>query len=155
MTDSDQSEDEADWNGPTVSRREIVLAGIGGILTLGIAGGADSQAAEPNPDVSGGSSVSITSATRVDGTDLFVGPDSAKSNVSQKVGKIYLAVDTQIRYYSDGNNWVKLGVGSSTEPAPSVTATDIDADGSFNLPTFSSAQSGLNVGDVIYRTDLD
>jgi len=73
---------------------------------------------------SGGSSVAITSATQVAGTQMFIGPDSAKSNVSQQAGRVYRATDTQVEYYSDGQQWVKFGVGSAQESVPQVRSAE-------------------------------
>jgi hypothetical protein len=53
---------------------------------------------------------------------MFIGPDSAKSNVSQQAGRVYRATDTQVEYYSNGTNWVKFGVGSTQERVPQVSA---------------------------------
>lgn len=36
---------------------------------------------------------------------LYIGPDSAKSNVSPDSGQYYLASDTEREYYGDGNSW--------------------------------------------------
>jgi hypothetical protein len=58
---------------------------------------------------------------------MFIGPDSAKSNVSQEAGRVYRATDTEVEYYSDGTNWVKLSVGSTQESVPEVHTTEIEA----------------------------
>jgi hypothetical protein len=159
MTDSQdvresETMDESGWTGPTISRR-AALGVVGGIFGIGLI--ADSAMSQQTTETiaSGGSNVAITSATQVAGTQLFIGPDTTKSNVSQQEGRVFQAVDTQVRYYSDGSQWVKLGLGSDQEAVPNVDADDVDAKATFNLPKFSSAQSGLDVGDVIYRTDLD
>lgn len=52
--------------------------------------------------------------------NLWVGPDSAKSNVSADSGRIYMATDTQVDYYGDSGSWVELGIGSASNPVPSV-----------------------------------
>jgi|APHM01.1.fsa_nt_gi hypothetical protein len=107
MTDSDDKRsDDSSWHGPTITRRAAVSA-VGSILGLSVA---DSVSAQ---QTSGGSSVAITSATQVAGTQMFIGPDSAKSNVSQQAGRVYRATDTQVEYYSDGTQWVKFGVGNT------------------------------------------
>jgi hypothetical protein len=116
-TDNDNGSDDAtadsNWHGPTITRRAAIAA-VGSILGLS---SSDSVSAQ---QTSGGSSVAITSATQVAGTQLYIGPDSAKSNVKQEAGRVYQATDTQVMYYSDGANWVKLGVGSVQESVPQV-----------------------------------
>lgn len=120
-TDNDNGSDDAtadsNWHGPTITRRAAVSA-VGSILGLSVA---DSVSAQ---QTSGGSSVAITSATRVAGTQMFIGPDSAKSNVSQEAGRVYRATDTQVEYYSDGTQWVKFGVGSTQEAVPQVRSEE-------------------------------
>jgi len=37
--------------------------------------------------------------------DLYIGPDSAKSNVSADSGRVYVASDTGFEYYGDGGAW--------------------------------------------------
>lgn len=61
--------------------------------------------------------------------NLYIGPDSAKSDVAADSGRVFLASDTQIIYHGDSGNWVKEGVGSSTEPVPSVTTEDLTNNG--------------------------
>lgn len=59
------------------------------------------------------------------GGDLWIGPDNVKSNVTAKSGRVFMASDTQVDYYGDGNSWVKMGVGSSSEPVPSITTESL------------------------------
>lgn len=49
--------------------------------------------------------------------NLYVGPDSTKSSVNAKSGRVFLATDTQVDYYGDSGSWVKMGIGSSSTPA--------------------------------------
>lgn len=70
-----------------------------------------------------GGSMAQTEPNNVAG-DLYKGPDAGKGDVDPKIERMYVAVDTQVTYYGDGNNWVKMGVGSSQEPVPSVTTDE-------------------------------
>jgi hypothetical protein len=157
MTDSDETEGETDssWSGPTISRRKVVGA-VSALVGLGLAGSAQSQSTLSTKTlVTGGSNVSITSATKVAGTELFIGPDSTKSNVSQQAGRVFRAVDTNVEYYSDGNQWVKFSVGSSQESVPAVIGEDIQANNKMNLGERTSPPPTTNVGDFWYRGDKD
>jgi len=115
---SDDS-DESRWDRPTVSRRSV-LATFGAIS--GIAGLAAGQNGGQQRLEAG--SMSLSNATRIAGTDIWIGPDSGKANVDPSEGRKYEAVDSQVDYYGDGSSWNKMGIGSSQEPVPSVNTDD-------------------------------
>lgn len=96
-----------------------------------------------------GGKMALSEAYNVAG-DLWIGPDSAKSTVSGDSGRVYMASDTQVEYYGDAGSWVKKGIGSSSEPVPSVTTEELnnvhrvqaDADGSTIQSVIDSASRG-------------
>jgi hypothetical protein len=74
---------------------------------------------------------------------MFIGPDSAKSSVSQQAGRVYRATDTQVEYYSDGTNWVKFGVGSDQESVPQVQTDELKTKPQLNkIATLSDSALG-------------
>jgi hypothetical protein len=95
--------------------------------------------------------VSISSATQVAGTQLFIGPDSGKSSVSQQAGRVYRATDTQVEYYSNGTNWVKFGVGSTQEPVPGVSTKELD--NLFYAAKFSGADGGAQIQNAVNQAN--
>lgn len=66
-----------------------------------------------------GGTMALDEAHNVAG-DLWIGPDSAKSNVDATDGRVYKASDTQVEYWGDNGAWKKMGVGSQSEPVGSV-----------------------------------
>ncbi len=95
-----------------VSRRAI-LAAAGGLTAAGAALG---QSQESLGNLMGGT-MALDEAYNVS-DNLWIGPDSAKGDVVAESGRLYMATDTQIDYYGDGNGWVEMGVGSSSKPVP-------------------------------------
>lgn len=92
-----------------------------------------------------GGSVGITEALNTDGGDgnlhggtmalnsayqvsdkLYIGPDSAKANVSPESGRVYMAADTDVDYYGDGSGWNKRDVGSQTEPVNNIVGNSVE-----------------------------
>jgi len=117
------------------SRRGILAA-------IGAAGGTAGVQALTNGGDTGslyGGIMALQEAYNVAG-ELWIGPDSAKSNVAPDTGRVYLASDTQVHYHGDGTGWVKQGVGSSTEPVPEGHFQSLDT-------------GSLIIGGKIYEED--
>ena len=102
-----------------VSRR-AVLAAAGGLASVG------SVAAQ----IEGGT-VALNEAYNAAG-DLWIGPDTAKDTVDPETGRVYMATDTQVEYYADGDGWTKMGVGSSSEPVPEVTSNSLSTEHAYS-----------------------
>lgn len=128
---------------PRVPRR-AVLAGAAGAAGVGLASGLGSD--EADGTIYGGI-MALNEAYNVSG-DLWIGPDSAKGNVAAESGRVYMASDTQVEYYGDGGGWVKMGVGSPSEPVPAVTTEQLNnaKDGE---PFETLEQAGYESGDYL------
>lgn len=109
----DDGRDGADSRGHT--RRAILAATAAG----GAAGLASALSDSGTPGNLWGGTMALSKAYNVSG-ELWIGPDSAKSNVDATDGRVYMASDTQVEYYGDGGTWTKLGIGSASQPIPSV-----------------------------------
>lgn len=91
--------------------------------------------------------MALNQAYNVSG-DLWIGPDSAKGNVSADSGRVYMAADTQVEYYGDGGSWIKLGVGSSNTPVDNVYASNAEV-GSVNTEDIVGKPELLGTRSVI------
>jgi len=69
--------------------------------------------------------------------DLYIGPDSAKSNVSADSGRVFVAADTGLEYYGDSGSWEIREVASDI-----FDLKDASADPSAN------GEVQRNAGDV-------
>jgi hypothetical protein len=72
--------------------------------------------------------------------------------VAAESGRVYMASDSQVEYYGDGGSWVKMGVGSSQEPVPSVTTDDLSTVYSHKVSSASGLEnldSNISQGDVV------
>lgn len=103
------------------SRRSILAAVAGASGSTAALAIGDSSNDEGNLY---GGTMALSQEYNVSG-DLWIGPDSAKSNVSADSGRIYLASDTQVEYYGDSGNWEPMGVGSSSNPVPNVDSQTV------------------------------
>lgn len=101
-----------------LSRRALLKA-AGGVAALGATG------ATATVEVG---DMAIGEATRVDGTDIWVGPDAGTADVDPDTARVYKAVDTQIEYYGTGSSWEQMGVGSQSEPVPEGHFDSLSAD---------------------------
>jgi len=115
MTEENDERSSQSGSGSMLTTRRALLAAAGGLAGLGTALG---QSSGDQGSLTGGA-MALNEAYNVSG-ELFIGPDSAKSNVSHNDGRVYMAADTQVEYYSDGGSWVKMGVGSDMEAVPAV-----------------------------------
>lgn len=108
-------------DGRSISRRGLMSAlggAAGGVASIASGGALSGDGG----DLVGGSA-DLTEAFRVsDG--LWIGPDSAKDTVAANSGRLYKATDTQVEYVADSGSWNLQGIGSSTQPVPSVTAEE-------------------------------
>lgn len=52
--------------------------------------------------------------------DFWLGPDRGTSNLDPDAGRVYLALDTAVRYKGNGSGWEKMDVGSSSEQIEAV-----------------------------------
>lgn len=111
-------------DGRSISRRGLMsgLGGAAGGLASLASGGALSG---DDGDLFGGNAA-LSQAYNVADTKLWVGPDSAKGTVSAESGRLYYASDTQVQYVGDSGSWVLQGIGSSSQPVPSVTTEQMD-----------------------------
>lgn len=100
----------SEWKRRSVLASIAAAAGTGSALALG--------GSNNGKSLSGGT-MALSEAFNVSG-DLWIGPDSARSNVDANSGRVYLASDTQVQYYGDNGSWTKMGIGSSQEPVPSI-----------------------------------
>lgn len=118
MDDGDQQ------SGAGVSRRALLsaVAATGAAAGVAEAISGDGQLG----DLFGGTMALQQAYKFAEGPDgaVWIGPDSAKANVNAASGNVYIASDTQVEYHGDSGSWVKMGVGSSTEPVPSVHTED-------------------------------
>ena len=109
--------------GRQVSRRAVLAAGAAG----GAAGLASALRLGGSEGSVYGGIMALDEAYNVSG-DLWIGPDSAKKNVDADSGCVYIASDTQVEYYGDDGRWVKMGVGSQSEPVPAVNTEQLYTD---------------------------
>lgn len=133
------------------SRRALLAAvGIGGSSAL--VSGLTGDGTQGNLY---GGTMALSQAYNV-AEDLWIGPDSSKSNVSAESGRLYMATDTQVEYYGDNGSWTKLGVGSSSEAVPSVTTDDATVNNELVIPSytdFSSVPTGKSAGFLAVTED--
>jgi hypothetical protein len=115
------SDEDGGMSGRQVSRRAVLAAGAAAGGAAGLAAALGSGGSDGT--VFGGI-MALNEAYNVCG-DLWIGPDSAKDDVAAESGRVYMASDTQVEYYGDGGSWVKMGVGSQSEPVPSVKTDEI------------------------------
>lgn len=100
----------------------LVLAAIGG---AGAVHKATALAQDGHDGKLYGGTMALNQAYKfAEGPDgaVWIGPDSAKANVTAASGNVYMASDTEVDYYGDGGSWVKRAVGSNQEPVPAVHA---------------------------------
>lgn len=121
-----------------VTRRQLLVAGAAGAVGANELSRALSD--DPGDGTIWAGKMALSEAFNVAG-DLWIGPDSSKSTVAHEDGRVYMASDTQVDYYSDSGSWVKLGIGSSSEPVPSVTTDDLDVNNEF---------TPADVGNLLY-----
>lgn len=129
------------------------------VLAVSATGGASAIASALTGNENGnlyGGKMALNEAYNV-AENLWIGPDSAKSNVDAKSGRVYMASDTQVEYYGDSGSWTKLGVGSSSEPVPSVYTEQVSVDtpGYRDVPASSYATSGTGDKPDPYTDGLD
>lgn len=135
------AEDRRTW-----SRRAVLAASAAG----GASAVVSALTGNENGNLYGGK-MALNEAYNV-AENLWIGPDSAKGNVDAKSGRVYLASDTQVEYYGDSGSWTKLGVGSSSEPVPSVHTDETSIGGSAIAVSSGSAtdlQTALNNYDAV------
>ena len=106
-------------DGHSLSRRAL-LAAAAGVAGVGAVSALGEQGAEGS--ITGGI-MNLSQSYNVSG-DLYIGPDSAKSDIDAEPGRVYMASDSQVNYYGDGNSWVKMGVGSDAESVPAVSTDE-------------------------------
>lgn len=126
--------EERDDAGPLrhlTTRRKFLLAGV--LAGTGVAGLADALDNDGALADLWAGWAALGQAYNVAG-NLWVGPDSAKADVTASSGRMYMATDKQIDYYGDGGTWVEYGYGTAANPGPpvyteAVTADDLDTKG--------------------------
>lgn len=99
--------------------RRTVLSMLGGAGGTGIA---SADLSTNDGDLFGGSAA-LSQAYNVAG-DLWIGPDSARSDVDADSGRLYYATDTNVQYHGDAGSWVLQDVGSSSQPVPRIYADE-------------------------------
>jgi len=101
----------------------LILSAMGvSASAMAAAGASDDE----NGSLAGGT-MALEEATKVAG-DLWIGPDSAKSDVSAEAGRVYMASDTSVDYYGDNDSWTKRDVGSESEPVPNTYSESISTE---------------------------
>lgn len=129
-------------------RRLLILGGTGASVGAVQALADDSDDGE---SIHGGT-MALSEAYQV-AEGVWVGPDSAKSNVAADAGNLYLASDTQVDYHGDGGAWVKMGVGSSSESVPAVHTekAEIGVKPSDGLQGLKDAEAALPASGGVIR----
>ena len=125
--------------------RRALLAAAGTTALTGSAIASDG-------DLTGGN-MPLQQAYNVAG-DLYIGPDSAKSNVQPDAGRVYVASDTDVEYYGDGSAWTKQGVGSSQESVPSVNTDELSIGSDGPATSFSDIGGGGGAAGVRYASEF-
>jgi len=105
MTDDD--------TGTPVSRRTVL--GLLGAATGAAGLGNAALAPEDGQGSLTGGAMALSQAYKV-ADKLWIGPDSARSNVNAKSGRLFIATDTGTSYNGDSGSWntINLGGGSGT-----------------------------------------
>jgi len=135
-----------DDGGRRLSRR-AVLAGAAAGGAAGLASALGSGGGDGS--VYGGI-MALNEAYNVSG-DLWIGPDTEKANVDAESGRVYMASDTQVEYYGDDGSWHKMGVGSQSEPVPSVSTDELG----ITTPSGDLSNRFRTVTDFKNRTGQD
>lgn len=104
-----------------LTRRALLAAGGSAALLSGLSTAMTDDGG--NQETLRGGQMALSQSYNVAGS-LWIGPESARTNVDADSGRIYVASDTQVEYYGDGSSWTKMGVGSDQEPVPSVSTED-------------------------------
>lgn len=122
--------------------RRTVLSALGGLGAMGGAAGFDGGGA--NDNLTGGT-MALEQAYNVAG-DLWIGPDSARSDVDAQDGRVYIGAsgDGYTFYNGDGGNWSRKGLGDSANPVSSVTAESVDTEEAQTTKGYSRDFSGWN-----------
>lgn len=124
---------------PRPTRRQL-LASAGG--ATGLAALVSGQGGNTNGNLYGGAQ-QLEEAFKVS-ERMWIGPDSAKSSVDPEAGSVYIATNTNVDYYGDGDVWTIRGVGSSQQPVPT---------GNFESVQAESLHTESRDPDVVLRRD--
>lgn len=136
----------------TWSRRAL----LAGAATAGGAGIVSAITGDGAGNIFGGT-MALSEAYNVSG-DLWIGPDTAKGDVAPDSGRVYMASDTQVEYYGDGASWIKMGVGSNTEPVPSVHTDGLTVNGipsNVHWDEDANSPSSVTAGGSLTHTIAD
>lgn len=145
MAQADEHHPDKDGPQWLTTRRKFLLAGaLAGAGSMSVADALDDDGAIGNLWAG---IAALNQAYNVAG-NLYVGPDSAKSSIDAKSGRMYMATDIQVDYYGDGGSWVEMGVGSSSNPVPSVYADAVTTEQLDNV-RYASAFNGADGGTQI------
>lgn len=102
---------------PLSRRQALIVGAAGGAGALATV--AEALDSDGDTGTLYGGTMALSQAFKIaDG--IWVGPDSAKSNVAADSGNLYLASNTDVDYYGDGGNWVLRNVGSASKSVPEI-----------------------------------
>lgn len=138
-----QDQDSERGLGPT--RRQFVigaaLTGAVGAVTA-LEGGDDGQG-----DLFGGTMALSKAYKFAEGPDgaIWIGPNSAKSNVASDKGNVYLSSDTEEVFRGDGSSWVSMGLGANLTDSGSDNA---DGGNQYQLPQAEDSIDLQGSGDI-------
>lgn len=114
-----------------IPRRKLLYATAGALASSVALGSPDGDTT--SMEVGGVPNADLSQAYRVD--HKYVGPDSAKSNISPEEGYEYIAIDTDYEYYGDGTSWIAKGfAGPSVQTGEVFHSRKFEPDFSRNYP---------------------
>jgi len=138
-----------DGNG-TLTRRGLMAL-------LGAMSGGAAAAGLTNDNGQGnlmGGTMSLNEPYNVAGS-LWIGPDSARSQVQAKSGRVYIGAsgDGYTWYNGDNGSWTTKGLGDSANPVPSVNTDSLVNIADYIVDStqgLEDAFSNLSAGETIY-----
>lgn len=127
--------DDSDRSARWLTRR-LLLSTIGGV-SGGLVG---ANSIEDGYLTAG--DAALQEAYNVSG-DLWIGPESALADVPTEAGRVYLASDTNVSYYSDDSSWGLMAVGSDATKVPEVNSESVSVGENTRLEETAGGNSAL------------